>query len=179
MQSYKTGPKRASTIANIRYSTVALKIGKLLYPERVQHPQCRGQCPDVRPCPYVGCRWNLYLDVTPTGSITYNWPELEPWDVPPHQSCALDVADDGPRILEEIAEIMGLTRERVRQIEGIALGKLEATDRTDLILQWCSSEPSLVREYARVNEDDHPSRWKLIPVQITPNPGYMRAVPTL
>ena len=45
------------------------------------------------------------------------------------QSCALDVADSGPLSLDDIGELEGLTRERVRQIEYTALRKLQgATD---------------------------------------------------
>lgn len=39
-------------------------------------------------------------------------------------SCALDEAEEGSRSLAELADIMGLSRERVRQIEQRALRKL-------------------------------------------------------
>lgn len=68
-----------------------------------------------RPCPYVGCRWNLYLDLTKTGGIKINFPDLEPDEM--RHSCALDVAEDGELGLASIADIMNLSRERVRQIE--------------------------------------------------------------
>jgi len=50
-----------------------------------------------------------------TGSIKINFPELEPWEL--QESCALDVADRGVHTLEEVGEILNLTRERVRQLE--------------------------------------------------------------
>lgn len=37
------------------------------------------------------------------------------------QSCALDVADRGGATLEEIGDMLGLTRERVRQVEEEAM----------------------------------------------------------
>lgn len=88
-------------------------------------PKTRDECRwpgvnQVRPCPWVGCKHHLYLDINPeTGSITLNFPDLEPWELP--HTCSLDVAERGGNTLEEIGEIMNLTRERVRQIEVRAL----------------------------------------------------------
>jgi len=85
-------------------------------------PRTRGDCADVpRPCPYVACSKNLYLDVSETGSIILNFPHLEPWQMPPERSCAQDLADRGAMILEDIAAATNLTRERIRQIELKAL----------------------------------------------------------
>ena len=42
------------------------------------------------------------------------------------ETCALDVADRGGITLEEVGEIMNLTRERVRQVETAGLAKLSA-----------------------------------------------------
>lgn len=73
----------------------------------------------------VRCRYHLYLDVKPhTGSITYNFPDLDPAEL--RESCALDVADRGGTSLEEVGAIMNLTRERIRQIEVKAIGKMES-----------------------------------------------------
>lgn len=79
-----------------------------------------------RPCPLVGCPHNNYLDVNPrTGHIHFNYPEnVNPEDVPPHESCSLDVADTGGKTLEEVGQILHLTRERIRQIEIQAILKL-------------------------------------------------------
>lgn len=79
-------------------------------------PKTRRDCENmVRPCPYVSCRHNLYLDVTENGSIKYNFPHLEPGDM--KESCALDVAARGGLTLEETGALMNVTRERIRQIQ--------------------------------------------------------------
>jgi hypothetical protein len=76
-----------------------------------------------RPCPLVGCRYNNYLRITPQGHIRlHSW--KEPEDVPAEKSCSLDLADNGPQTLVTIGEIIGLTRERIRQIEMSALQKI-------------------------------------------------------
>ncbi len=87
-------------------------------------PATRGECADVpRPCPWVGCRYHLYLDITEVGSIKFNFPHLEPHEL--EDSCALDAAEEMGCILEEVAAMMNLTRERVRQIEDAAKAKLQ------------------------------------------------------
>lgn len=90
--------------------------------EPYDRPKTRGDCARVpRPCPYVACKYSLYLDVSETGSIILNFPHLEPGQMPPHQSCALDLAERGAMTLEDIAVVTNLTRERIRQVELKAL----------------------------------------------------------
>lgn len=86
-------------------------------PVASDRPRKRADCQEeMRPCPYVGCKFHLYLDVNPeTGTIKVNFPGLEPWELT--TSCSLDVAERGGLTLEEVGEIMNLTRERIRQIE--------------------------------------------------------------
>ena len=90
--------------------------------EPYDRPRTRGDCARVpRPCPYVACKHNLYLDVSETGSIILNFPHLEPGQMVADQSCALDLADRGAMTLEDIAVVTNLTRERIRQVELKAL----------------------------------------------------------
>lgn len=90
-----------------------------------EFPKTRAECPVVRPCPFVSCRYNLYLEAKSPEKIRINFYGLEPHHVSP--SCALDEADSGEFMsLEDIGSRMGLTRERVREIERQAIEKLKA-----------------------------------------------------
>ena len=57
-----------------------------------------------------------------TGTLKLNHPGKEPWELA--ETCALDVADEGGRTLEAVGELVGLTRERIRQVEMRALDKI-------------------------------------------------------
>ena len=118
---------RARTISIRRLSKTELNRGRLLYPETdYWKPRTRAECADMeRPCPYVSCKYHLFIDVHPVrGAIKLNFPDLEVWEMT--ETCSLDVADRGGITLEEVGEIMNLTRERVRQVETAGLAKLEA-----------------------------------------------------
>lgn len=91
-------------------------------------PTVRSDCPTQRPCPYVTCRHNMYLDIRASGNITFNFSDMPVEMV--RYSCSLDVANEHELGLPlgKIGEIMNLTRERVRQIE------LEAAEKINRIL---------------------------------------------
>lgn len=93
------------------------------YPGDVERPRTRGDCADgPRPCPWVSCRYHLYLDAAGP-ALKLNFPDREPDEL--RESCALDVADRGGVTLEESGRYVNVTRERLRQIETIALKKLQ------------------------------------------------------
>jgi DNA-directed RNA polymerase sigma subunit (sigma70/sigma32) len=48
------------------------------------------------------------------------------------------IGDGRPRTLDEVGRELGLTRERIRQIEKDALAKLRDPSRSDLLLDWAS-----------------------------------------
>ena len=120
---------RAHTISIRRLSKTELARGKMLYPETdYWKPKMRSECVDMeRPCPFVSCKYHLYIDVHPVrGAIKINFTDVEVWEMT--ETCALDIADRGGITLEEVGEIMNLTRERVRQVETAGLAKLQALE---------------------------------------------------
>jgi hypothetical protein len=137
---YKVGSKGPRTFNLRRVPGLAtIFADSLQYPEEYDRPKTRADCQEggtmhYRPCPWVGCAHNLYLDVSKLRSerysLTLNRPELEPGDVPPHYSCTLDIADNGEvkgNILDTVAEALNISRERARQIEEgvlISVGQL-------------------------------------------------------
>ena len=80
-------------------------------------PQTRAECP-TGPCPWVSCRYHLYLDVGRRGELILNQPGKEPDEL--EETCALDLAERGPMTLAEIGELLSVSREAVRQIEELA-----------------------------------------------------------
>ena len=128
---------RARTISIRRLSKTELNLGRMMYPEeQYWRPQTRGECAEMeRPCPFVSCKYHLYIDVHPVrGSIKINFPDLEVWEMT--DTCALDIADRGGITLEEVGEIMNLTRERVRQVETQGLSKLERLSEVDQLRDY-------------------------------------------
>jgi hypothetical protein len=108
-------------------------------------PKLRADCAEgERPCPYVSCKYNLYVDVNPrTGSVKMNFPDKELWEL--SETCALDVADRAGITLEEVGVIMNLTRERVRQLEMRGLVKLRVI---------ADDEPRPVPSTGPITDDD-------------------------
>ena len=91
---------------------------------RERRPVTRADCKGgLRPCPWVGCIYNLYLDVARTGGLKLNFPDQDPTEV--EHSCALDVADEGGTTLDAVGVATNVCRERVRQIEDVALASLK------------------------------------------------------
>lgn len=100
-------------------------------------PLIRRDCPNKRPCAFVSCRYNTYLDVDCSGNILYNHKDKEPWEVDPELSCTLDIASkvasdifNGKRSKglsnKEIGEILGgVSRETIRLMAITSKNKLK------------------------------------------------------
>jgi len=123
----KRGRRRSKTIARKQMLRERKKMQfdhEMMQLAEQQRPRKRKECLEMgRPCLFVSCKHHLYLDVNPeTGSIKLNFPDLEVWQL--RETCALDVAERGGLTLEEVGEILNLTRERIRQVEATGLKKL-------------------------------------------------------
>ena len=91
-------------------------------------PTTRGECLNgPRPCPWVSCRHNLYLDIDGKGNIKLNFPDKEPHEMT--ESCSLDVGGRGRGMdLVAVSELVNITRERVRQIEVMGMRLMRGDD---------------------------------------------------
>ena len=142
---------RARTESMRRFSRRELDAGRMAAPEAElapyyeMRPKKRSDCLNgenaARPCPWLSCRFNTYLDVNEeTGSITTNFPDLDIDEIP--ETCALDIADRGGITLKEVGEIMNLTRERIRQIETRGLNRLASLSEMASLSDYLDEEPS-------------------------------------
>ncbi len=148
---------RARTISVKRMTKRELELGRLLYPETgYWKPRQRCECAGAeRPCPYVSCKYHLYLDVSPrTGAIKLNFPDLEVWEM--NETCALDIADRGGTTLEDVGAIMNLTRERIRQVEVRALAKLEALREMMALRDYVDEGPIGKRRLPVLRDEERP-----------------------
>ena len=102
------------------------------YPDA--RPLTRGECCEMpRPCPFVSCRHHLYLDTPRINgrrkSIRVNSTvkslEVEEALAVMPETCSLDISGRHPDglTLEQVGLHLGITRERVRQLESMALWK--------------------------------------------------------
>ena len=123
---------RPVTVSVKRLSKRDMDAGAAMYPERpgvdYQRPRTFADCDAADlgasvPCPFVSCKHHVALDVNErAGSIKSNFPDCDPDEIP--HTCTLRVAERGGATLDDVAAVMNLTRERVRQIQDIALAKI-------------------------------------------------------
>lgn len=101
---------------------------RALFPETGYYkPRTRAECVEgERPCPYVSCRHHLYLDVMETGSLKLNFPDRDVDEL--GETCSLDVADRGGETLEDVGDLMNISKERIRQVEAELLVLLKHRD---------------------------------------------------
>ena len=135
----KTRPKTMSRRDIQREERRRQRAGEMLEIIPYARPENRVQCRTaMRPCLFVACKYHLYLDVNPeTGSIKMNFPDMDVWEL--EETCSLDVAERGGVTLEEVGEILNLTRERVRQVEVTGLSKMRGKSdeyEMDVFLGW-------------------------------------------
>ncbi|MBN2693564.1 DNA-binding protein [bacterium] len=141
-----SGVRRSATISCKYLTKEELALKKRLDTEEwnIERPEIREHCENgIRPCPFVGCKYHLYLDVNKeNGSIKFNFPDLEFDEL--EETCSLDIIKKGDTTLDAIGKHMNLTRERVRQIEAVAIEKLTNSGLF----------PKEVLEFFQINQDE-------------------------
>ncbi len=94
----------------------------------------RAACPTVRPCPLYSCQHHLHVDDERPGRPHHGVS-------PPRklraraESCAIDVAERGELSAEQVSKVMGITAERVNQLEDRALAKVAAATAVQAYLE--------------------------------------------
>lgn len=147
-----------------RVSLRVLNAGRALYPasEAAQYParpKTRADClaggvNAARPCPYVGCKHHLFLEVSPRGGLRFNYPGREPWQL--GWTCALDVADAFPDGIEAAAMALRLTPITATRIRQIALRAARVAQRVldrRSIVSALRALDELRAEYAQPDHD--------------------------
>lgn len=145
-RSRRTREVRAKTTSIRRMTKREIELGKMLFPlEEHPHtmaggPKTRAECVGGhRPCPYVSCQHNLYLDVHPrTGAIKINFPDLEPHQMV--ESCVLDIADRGGATLDDVGKYLNLVRESVRLLEVSAMARVIEGPLTSVLREHWDEE---------------------------------------
>lgn len=146
------GAARAAGMSPAAFADLVL--GKLLDIAHDElRPRTRAECEGgVRPCPWVSCKHHLAIDVLASGSIvlqgerghrgairnrrnrthssfaarvddfvTLWW---DPVRAKHHHTCSLDIAAAAALALDTVGSLMWVTKERVRQIEIQARGRV-------------------------------------------------------
>jgi hypothetical protein len=114
-----------------------------------------------KPCPFVTCKYHLLLEDNYILNRLKKWERFIKYkgkyvwmnvpitdeeiilrleELPPRKTCTLEMASYGPVTLQEISEMYGVTRERVRQIahneraDSGAIAKLKKSWKTKRLL---------------------------------------------
>lgn len=125
--------------------------------------QARGIGTAESPCAYVSCKFHLALDVSAqTGAIKVNAIDaidsdgaLDVRALP--ATCALHVAAMAGRTLDEIGDLLSLTRERVRQIETKGLRALAAL--SDVVALVDHLEDTRTPDHRPIGQIDTSETW--------------------
>lgn len=98
--------------------------------ETMLRPKKRGDCIDgQRPCPWYSCKYHLGLDVHRNGKMTVH---IDPDELDEEaHTCALDIADQGGMLLGDLGAALGMSAERIRQIESRGLDLIRSKLKVD------------------------------------------------
>ena len=79
---------------------------------------------ESRPCPWVTCRYHLWSSQRMAGGRgTFTVKGPPPWEM--SETCALDVAEKGGLELDTVGALLGLSMQRVHQLQEGAMAKMK------------------------------------------------------
>lgn len=111
-----------------------ISVRPVLLRREFRRPRTRSECAQIpRPCPFVSCVWNTYLDLLDDGTVVLNWGRCEPDAMEAWGSCVLDIADDGGISDEAMARVLGLTVKEAGALCDGALRKLRHYGVADVL----------------------------------------------
>jgi hypothetical protein len=108
-----------------------------------------------RPCKYSRCRQHLERNETRARTKHKDRRMALRQEHGVTHTCAIDVANEHPGglDLDDIAEIMGVSRERVRQIEQLALCKMSRCEHTKTVSDEMTEEQARRRGWPEHGEE--------------------------
>jgi hypothetical protein len=158
-ETEQVGPEGQRRKPRVRLRTLSMKsmqrglaLGRLLSPANDdERPRTVADCERLglgtpaNPCAYLGCRYSLLGGVNERGSMTITAPyTIDPIDGLPQfdwdritETCVLRVAERGGETLEEVGVLLGVVRERARQIETQGLARCRRAPEAE---KWEASE---------------------------------------
>ena len=120
-----------------RHVTKLIPAGPLenVIPLPYARPKTRADCEKgIRPCPYIGCRYNLLSNVDQYGNLELTCKEE---DIPYQKdSCCLDIADEVEPVLQrDVEDLLHLSHWGIILIERRAMAKIKRA--TESIAKEC------------------------------------------
>lgn len=102
-------------------------------PSDVVRPRTRGECRGgIRPCPWAACRFHLALHVSEKSGRLFEHPNPDALT----DTCCLDVADRGEATEDQIAALLGLSRQAVNLTVLTASEKLRHRLDPAMLDEW-------------------------------------------
>lgn len=187
----RTTRVRARTESMRRIPKRVLDAGRMAAPEAElapyyeTRPKTRGDCLNgenaARPCPWLRCKHNTYLDVNEeTGSVKFNFPHIAVEDLP-FNNCALDHADAGGLTLEAVGALTATTRERARQVIDRAMDRIMVGSHVRVRLRLLDTLAAIEDIDGARNEVPDATALDTLPrvVRVLPTPPPAQERPTL
>jgi hypothetical protein len=161
MNSYTVNPKR---LAKRKLQRDAVDYEEEIKLAEKIKPKTWGECKRLGlaydfPCPFISCAYSTLAEVKNDGAFFINGSlnqDTGEISCEPAQSCALAYTESKPEggTLDDVGEVFGLTRERVRQIETVAILKATRSVRDGIQVESVDdvSDEEKKRAYAHLAE---------------------------